>query len=157
MIVENNSKKTLTLCIIHQNDKVLLGMKKRGFGQARWNGFGGKIKEGESIIDAASRELTEEAGIKVQEFLHLGVLDFSWKNKPEILQVHIFKATDFTGEPEESEEMKPEWFNINEIPFKEMWQDDKYWFPLFLENKKFQGKFLFDDTDNILDYSLSLA
>ncbi len=29
---ESIMKKILTLCIIHQNDKVLLGMKKRGFG-----------------------------------------------------------------------------------------------------------------------------
>ncbi|MDO8435992.1 MAG: 8-oxo-dGTP diphosphatase [bacterium] len=155
--MENNPKKILTLCIIHQKNKVLLGMKKRGFGQGRWNGFGGKIKEGESIIDAANRELMEEIGIKVQDFQHLGVLDFSWKNKPEILQVHIFKASDFIGVPSESEEMKPEWFSVNEIPFQEMWQDDKHWLPLFLENKKFQGKFLFDDADNILDYSLDLV
>lgn len=153
----DNDKKILTLCIIQQNNKVLLGMKKRGFGQGRWNGFGGKVKEGESIIDAINRELFEEVGIKAQEFLQLGVLDFSWKEKPEVLQVHIFKACDFTGEPKESEEMKPEWFNVREIPFASMWQDDKYWLPLFLENKKFQGKFLFDDADNILDYSLNLV
>lgn len=155
--MENINKKILTLCIIQRNDKVLLGMKKRGFGQGRWNGFGGKVKEGESIIDAMNRELFEEVGINTQDFQQLGILDFSWKEKSEILRVHIFKAGDFTGEPEESEEMKPEWFHINEIPFQEMWQDDKYWFPLFLENKKFQGKFLFDDADNILDYSLDLV
>jgi hypothetical protein len=28
---------------MHQNENVLLGMKKRGFGQGRWNGFGGKV------------------------------------------------------------------------------------------------------------------
>jgi hypothetical protein len=41
-------KKLLTLCIVHQNDKVLLGMKKRGFGMGRWNGFGGKVEAGAS-------------------------------------------------------------------------------------------------------------
>lgn len=25
-----------------------------------------------------------------------------------------------------------------------MWADDKYWLPLFLQDKKFKGKFLFD-------------
>jgi hypothetical protein len=28
-------KKLLTLCIVHQGDRVLLGMKKRGFGDGK--------------------------------------------------------------------------------------------------------------------------
>ena len=38
-------KKLLTLTIIYQHPKVLLGMKKRGFGAGRWNGFGGKVED----------------------------------------------------------------------------------------------------------------
>jgi hypothetical protein len=34
-------KKILTLCIVQQGDKVLSGMKKRGFGEGRWNGSSG--------------------------------------------------------------------------------------------------------------------
>lgn len=51
------NKKILTLCIIHQENKVLIGMKKRGFGEGRWNGFGGKVQENETIEEAAKREL----------------------------------------------------------------------------------------------------
>lgn len=32
---------------------VLLGMKKRGFGAGKWNGFGGKVQPGETIEEAA--------------------------------------------------------------------------------------------------------
>ena len=125
-------------------------MKKRGFGAGRWNGFGGKLEAGETIEEAAKREIHEESGIEVGSLEKLGVLDFEFENNLEILEVHIFKCRDFTGSPQESEEMRPAWFNINEIPFKEMWPDDVYWFPLFLKNKKFTGKFLFDDKDNML-------
>jgi hypothetical protein len=38
-------KKILTLCVPINDGKVLLGMKKRGFGAGRWNGFGGKMEE----------------------------------------------------------------------------------------------------------------
>jgi hypothetical protein len=38
-------KKILTLCIPIKNNKVLLGMKKRGFGVGRWNGFGGEDRK----------------------------------------------------------------------------------------------------------------
>ncbi|MBU2219211.1 hypothetical protein KKG15_01845, partial [Patescibacteria group bacterium] len=72
----------------------------------------------------------------------------------ERLEVHIFHITEYEGEPIESEEMKPEWFHIDEIPFMEMWPDDKYWFPLFLKDRKFIGRFLFDDSDNILEQEL---
>ncbi len=36
----------------------------------------------------------------------------------------------------------------------EMWPDDRYWFPLFLKNRKFKGRFIFDEGDNILEYEL---
>ena len=148
-------KKILTLCIIHQHPQILLGMKKCGFGKGRWNGFGGKVKKGESIEEAAKRELFEEAGLTVKNIQRLGIVDFGWQDKTDDLEVHIFKASNFSGEPIESNEMSPKWFNINEIPFNSMWQDDKHWLPLFLENKKFRGRFVFDNLDNILDYSLN--
>ena len=148
-------KKILTLCIIHQQAKVLLGLKKRGFGAGRWNGFGGKIQNGETIDQAAKRELLEEAGIVVENLEQFGTLEFSWEGKPEILEVHIFKVNEFSGEPEESEEMKPQWFEIDQIPYELMWPDDRYWMHLFLENKKFKGRFLFDESDNVLEHSLA--
>jgi len=57
--------------------------------------------------------------------------------------VHFYRVTKYEGEPVETEEMKPVWFNQNEIPFEEMWADDKYWMPLFLRGKKFVGEFHF--------------
>ncbi|MFA5098708.1 MAG: 8-oxo-dGTP diphosphatase [Candidatus Paceibacterota bacterium] len=150
-------KKLLTLCIIHQHPKVLLGMKKRGFGAGRWNGFGGKVSEGESIEEAAKREIREEAGIEVGDFEKVGIIEFEFLGNLEILEVHIFRAKDFSGEPAESEEMKPQWFHVDEIPFGEMWSDDIYWLPLFLEGKKFRGKILFDNSDNVLEQNIEEA
>ena len=152
--MENSGKKLLTLCIIHQHLKVLLGMKKRGFGAGKWNGFGGKVGTGETIENAAKRELQEEAGVKVNELTKVGIIDFEFKGNPEILHVHIFKSDSFLGQPRESEEMEPRWFHVNEIPFKEMWPDDIYWMPLLLGGKKFKGKFLFGEGDIILDQEL---
>lgn len=123
---------------------MLLGMKKRGFGTGRWNGFGGKVAEGETIGDAAKREVEEEAGIQTLDMKQVGVLDFEFVNDPKVLEVHIFSATQFTGEPTESEEMAPKWFSIDTIPYEQMWSDDKYWLPLLLQGKTFKGKFLFD-------------
>lgn len=147
-------KKLLTLCIVHQEGRVLLGMKKRGFGMGRWNGFGGKVDKGETIEEAAKREMFEEAGVEILDPEKVGILEFEFQGNPEILEVHIFRAKRFNGEPTESEEMRPQWFDIGDIPFKKMWSDDEHWFPLFLNGKKFTGKFLFGPGDSVLEYSL---
>ncbi len=134
----------MTLCLIHDHPRVLLGMKKIGFGAGRWNGFGGKVKEGESIEDAAKREMLEEAGVTVENLDKRGIIKFSFENDPVELEVHIFKAEAYSGEPRETDEMRPCWFEVDEIPFAKMWSDDLYWMPLFLQGKKFRGRFLFD-------------
>lgn len=141
-------KKLLTLCIAHEHPKILLAMKKRGFGTGKWNGLGGKVEEGETIEQAAIRESREEAGITINKMEKLGILDFEFKGDPVILEVHIFKINNFEGEPEETEEMKPQWFHTDDIPLRDMWPDDEHWLPLFLDGKKFKGKFLFEGDDN---------
>lgn len=36
-----------------------------------------------------------------------------------ILQrVHVYEAVSYEGEPEESEEMRPQWFRVTELPLK---------------------------------------
>jgi 8-oxo-dGTP diphosphatase/2-hydroxy-dATP diphosphatase len=148
-------KKILTLSLACRENEILLGMKKRGFGAGRWNGFGGKVEAGESIEAAAKREMLEEAGIEALNLKKLGVIDFSWRGRDEKLEVHVFKTEKIRGEPKESDEMRPKWFKINEIPFSKMWSDDKYWLPLFLNDKKFEAAFLFDNQDQVVDYKVS--
>jgi 8-oxo-dGTP pyrophosphatase MutT (NUDIX family) len=43
--------------------QILLGMKKRGFGEGKWNGFGGKKEPAETMAECAQRELREESGV----------------------------------------------------------------------------------------------
>ena len=50
--------------------------------------------------------------------------------------------------------MRPQWFHIDKLPFDKMWPDDKYWYPLFLQNKKFTGKFFLKDLDSLIEYKL---
>jgi 8-oxo-dGTP pyrophosphatase MutT (NUDIX family) len=73
----------------HQGShEVLLGMKKRGFGLGKWNGFGGKIEPTDETIEhAAAREITEEANIDVstKHMLRKGTLVFTFSDKPEVM------------------------------------------------------------------------
>jgi len=150
-------KKQLTLCIVHQHPQVLLGMKKRGFGEGWYNGFGGKVEVGEGVEEAARREIREEAGLEAETLNHLGVLKFEFSGQADILEVHIFKVLDFKGQPTETEEMRPEWFLIEDIPFSKMWPADRYWLPLFLKGTRFTGQILFDQEKNILKKNIEVV
>ena len=66
--------KQLTLCLLHSNNRVLLGMKRRGFGVGKLNGFGGKIDAHESIVAATRREMLEESNVDVLDAVRLTAL-----------------------------------------------------------------------------------
>lgn len=142
----------MTLCVIRSEDKVLLAMKKRGFGKGNWNGYGGKLLESETIEEALVRELNEESTIQLTEYEKRGEVVFHFPDM--IRHVYIYEGIKWEGEAEETEEMSPQWFHINEIPFDSMWPDDKYWFPFFLQKTLFNGKVLFDENQNIIEIDI---
>jgi 8-oxo-dGTP diphosphatase/2-hydroxy-dATP diphosphatase len=152
-------RRILTVSFLLSEDQILLAMKKRGFGAGRWNGYGGNMKEedGGDVIKCAKREILEEAEMEVETLEEIGILGFYFKNKPgEEIECHVFKIIKSKGEPKETEEMRPQQFRRNEIPYDKMWSADNLWLPLFLDGKKFRGWFLYDSPEgnNILKYEL---
>jgi ADP-ribose pyrophosphatase YjhB (NUDIX family) len=107
----------LTLGLIIKDSQILLGMKKRGFGEGKWNGFGGKILEGETPEMGIIREFREEAQIEVTIIDKLGIMDFHLEHDTLIKRVHIFMCSFEHGIPSETEEMRPKWFDLQTIPF----------------------------------------
>ncbi len=140
--------KNLTLSFLFKDGQILLAMKKRGFGDGKWNGYGGKVEEGESIEEGAIREIKEEGNVKVQkeDLENVGVIDFYFSDKPEYNQrVYIYKILKWEGRPEETEEMKPEWFYFDKIPFDKMWVGDDQWLKRVIKGEKVFGEIHFDE------------
>lgn len=132
----------VTLCFLRRDNEILLALKKRGFGEGKWNGVGGKVHEGELLMDAALRELTEEIGViaSPEHLEEVADIEFSFPENPEFDQhMYIFFVHEWQGEPKESEEMRPQWFALDRIPYDNMWIDDVHWLPLVLEGKKVKG------------------
>ncbi|KAA0191788.1 hypothetical protein HAZT_HAZT000889 [Hyalella azteca] len=148
-------RKLYTLTIIKHGEKLLLGFKKRGFGQNKINGFGGKVESGESIANAAVREVDEESGLDVSRTIRkVGLLEFSFEGENTLMEVHVFLADGFAGQPRESEEMRPEWHPISSLPYDRMWADDRLWYPLLLAGACFRGHFHFKGHDTVLEHTL---
>ena len=153
--------KHATLLLVIDGNNVLLGMKKRGFGEGKWNGFGGKLNEGETIEEAVVREMEEEAGIIVdkEKLEKVAELNFTFpyvpKEKAFDQLVHVFVTREWSGDPKESEEMLPKWFSQNELPFESMWNDDRIWLPKILSGEKLKADFVFgEDNQTIAQHKL---
>lgn len=152
--VMGHNMKVLTLVFITKGDEVLLGLKKRGFGSDYWNGFGGKVEPGEEIETAARRELREESGLEVGSLKKFAVVIFNFESNPVPWEIHFFRTENFIGEPLETEEMRPQWFDKNNVPFESMWADDFYWWPHFLANDKFRAEFWLDKDKKITSHMI---
>jgi len=130
--------------IVHiiSDGKILLHYKKRGHGAGKWNGVGGKIEKGETPLQCAIREAKEEMQVDVKNLEKIGEINF-YNVYGEDWLVHIFIG-EIEEEPVESEESYPKWFSIKEIPYDEMWEDDRYWLPLVINRIRFQAHFWFE-------------
>jgi len=126
--------------------QVLLGFKKTGFGAGRWVGVGGHVEADERPVDAAVREVAEETGLVVDPaaLRHMASLDFVFPFRPSWSQVaEVFVTEDFLGEPAESDELIPQWFDIDALPLAGMWDDAKHWLPLVLTGERVQAQISF--------------
>jgi 8-oxo-dGTP diphosphatase len=157
-----NGMREATLCFLVQGEpvaQVLMGFKKAGFGQGKITGFGGKVEPEESVAQAARREMEEESGVRValDQLEEAGVLTFVFPQKPDWSQkVTVFLARIWAGEPAESDEMAPAWYEADRLPLASMWQDGAYWLPPILEGKQVQARFIFQaDNESILEAEIS--
>ncbi len=145
--------KQTTLCYPMKDGQVLLAMKKRGFGAGHLNGPGGKLQAGETAEQACRREVKEEVGVELLGLENRGTIEFCFVDRSDWDQsCSIFVATGISGEPVESEEMKPEWFTIENLPFDLMWPDDPHWLPGVLAGGKVSMRFYFDVQGKLLSF-----
>lgn len=146
-----------TLCFIIRDGQVLLLRKAEGrFGGGKWNGPGGKLQPGEEPTQGVIREMFEETGLTVEDPEQRGVLYFFFGREAEPdWVVYVFRAEAFSGVMRPSEEGILRWCPLEDIPYDQMWEDDRHWLPVLLSGQRFRGDFYFDEqVETLLWYRL---
>jgi 8-oxo-dGTP diphosphatase len=149
-----------TLCLILKDNKILLLKKSKGLlGEGKWNAPGGKILPNEEPRACAVREVYEETRLTVKNIEQVGLLYFYSRSQrlSPIWTVHAFLACQFEGVPIDGREGRLKLFNIDALPFDEMWEDDRYWYRLVLEGTRFEGRFYFSgDFEKLIDHRIEV-
>jgi len=135
-----------TLAIMVKSWKIFLWEKKRGFAKWVLNWVWGKQEWNESIDECMIREAKEEIWIEIKKMQKVGILHFYFEGKKEYNQdVHLFFVEKWDGKIIETEEIRPFWFDLKNIPYEKMWKDDIIWLPRILDwEKNIEYNFFFN-------------
>jgi len=143
--------------MVSREGQLLLGMKKRGFGRGLWqHSFCGKLEKGESVAEAAVRELEEESGLQVlpQDLKPQGYFEYEFVDRSHcqvIMCVHIFSCVAWKGQVRECGEIRPAWHSFADVPLHSMWADNSYWLPQVIGGSRVRGYFLYSGLKQIQD------
>ena len=137
-------RETATLMFVRMDGMVLLIRKLMGMGAGLINAPGGRVDPGETPEQGAVREAQEELHVTPIGVRKAGELAFQFKDGYS-LRCHVYTASSYEGVPTETKEAIPLWIDEREMPYGQMWADDRLWYPLVLQGRKFSGRFLFDE------------
>jgi 8-oxo-dGTP diphosphatase len=143
------TRRSTCLCLLTADDgdqgrEVLLGHKKTGLGRDKIVGLGGHVEPGESPAEAAVREVKEESGLRVPigSLTELARVTFLFPARPSWdMDVVVFASADWSGVPAESDEIRPLWFPVADLPYDRMWEDARQWLPRVLAGERLAATF----------------
>lgn len=124
-----------TLWLMIEDWRIFLWEKKRWFAKWVLNWVWWKVDKWEKLEDCMIREAKEEIWIDINknDLKYLWVLHFYFKEKSDWDQdVHLYNIEKYYWNIIESNEIKPFWFSLDNIPYNKMWEDDTIWLPRVL-------------------------
>jgi 8-oxo-dGTP diphosphatase len=109
----------------------------------KYNGLGGKLHAGETVVECMCREIREEAGIECSRLELRGTISWPGFGKEgEDWFGFIFLIDQWTGEPlRENVEGTLDWVDISRITDLPLWEGDRFFLPLVFgdRSRQFHG------------------
>ena len=80
--------------VIERGDRrVLIGQRRRGdTSELKWEFPGGKVREGETLVEALARELREELGATLTKCREIARVQHQYAHFAEEIEIHFFAA-----------------------------------------------------------------
>lgn len=148
--------KLTTLCYIEQDDKYLMlhrVKKENDLNHDKWVGVGGKFEGNETPEECLLREVKEETGLTLTKYRFRGIVTFlsdEWEGE----YMHLYTASEYTGEMIECNEGTLEWVSKNDIEKLHLWEGDKIFFRLLDEDIPFFSLKLRYEGDKLAETAL---
>lgn len=142
MIQEIKKRVAQMIVVDHEAKRILLAYHKTGEMADYYMGFLDEMRKDEPAQDAATRIAQEQCGIIVPQAELRALLIFTGEEFDSVDEYEYY-ATVFEGEPQETDAIRPEWFDFDKIPYSKMPADDAIWYPPFLSGKLQRGEFHF--------------
>lgn len=142
-----------TLCYIERDGKYLMLLRNKkeiDENKGKWIGVGGKLEEGESPEECLLREVREETGLTLTKYHYRGLITFvsdEWGTE----YMHLFTATNFSGELKECNEGELRWIPKEEIMNLNLWEGDRAFLKLLFEEEGFFTMKLRYQGDNLVE------
>jgi len=106
--------------VVFRNEEVLLVKRKKAPYKGQWSIPGGKQRLGETVTQAAHRELMEETGVEVNELTLIDVIDIIVPDEEGKILYHYivadYRAHWLSGECSPGDDAQDvQWFNLNKL------------------------------------------
>ena len=128
-----------TLCYIEKENKYLMlhrTSKKKDGNKDKWIGVGGHFEKGESPEDCLLREVKEETGLELTSYQFRGIVTFISDEWPDEYMC-LYTADKYTGDIGNCDEGELVWVEKEKIMDLNIWEGDKIFLKLLMENQPF--------------------
>lgn len=145
-----------TLCYIKKDGCYLMlhRTKKKNDGSfEKWLGVGGKIEPGETPDECILRETKEETGLTLTNYSYRGKVNF-YSDQWEDEIMYLYTATEYTGEMIDCNEGTLEWVPLSEIMDLHLWEGDKIFLKLLIENAPYFELEVHYEGDTLVDHKI---
>ena len=108
-----NEETSYVLCVIIEDNKILLQHRLSEPNAGKWNSPGGKVKPWETFEEACVREVYEETSLKIMHPKHVSTIIY--KQLGSVARIAVFTVRTFSGKPVSSSEGEVRWVRIEHL------------------------------------------